>query len=130
MNALDLINASSCWNSEGSDDQSEQWIQLDFGREVRPRQLRIQFQAGFSAQACKVLARLSNGESENRSSWEKVDELELSDAYDVQVRSISETLRNEQCTSLRFVFEEFSDFFYGRVIIYQLEIWGEEGSGQ
>jgi hypothetical protein len=131
MNALDLVNTSSCWNSEGNDGRSdsEQWIQLDFGRPVHPWQLRIQFQAGFSAESCTVQSKFAV-ESEFRSCWDDVKKLELSDAYDIQVRNIKEEEDLEHaCSSLRFVFDDFSDF-YGRVTIYQLEVWGAEGSGQ
>lgn len=127
MNVLDLVNTSSCWNSEGSDDQSSQWIQLDFGRSVLPRELQLQFQAGFSAESCVVQAKVECSESGGGSCWTTVDEFELCDAHEVQVRRINESRLERGCSSLRLVFEDFTDF-YGRVTIYQLEILGDEGS--
>jgi F5/8 type C domain len=129
MNALDLGNTSSCWNSEGSDDQSPQWIQLDFGRQVLPRQLRLQFQAGFSAESCVVQTKVECSEASGGSSWTTVETFELCDAHEVQVCRIQEPRTELVCSSLRLVFEDFTDF-YGRITIYQLEILGDERSGQ
>ena len=128
MNALDLVNTSSCWNSEGSDDQSSQWIQLDFGRPVLPRQLRLQFQAGFSAESCAVQTKVASSEDTGGSRWTTMETFELCDAHQLQVRRIHESRTDSACTSLRLVFDDFTDF-YGRVTIYQLEILGEERSG-
>lgn len=128
MNALDLGNTSSCWNSEGSDDQSSQWIQLDFGRTVLPRQLRLQFQAGFSAESCVVQTKVESNEVSGGSSWTTVETFELCDAHEVQVHQIG-SCTQPTCSSLRLVFDDFSDF-YGRITIYQLEVLGEESSGQ
>ena len=128
MNALDLVNTSSCWNSEGSDDQSSQWIQLDFGRRVLPRQVRLQFQAGFSAESCAVQTKVESSDDIGCSRWTTVETFELCDAHEVQVRQIHESSESLEWSSLRLVFDDFTDF-YGRVTIYQLEVLGEERNG-
>src|SRR3569623_2126009 len=73
MNALDLENSSSCWNSEGKEGAS-QWIQLDFGRQVQPLEIRVQFQAGFSAERCTVQAKDTNPLV--NSSWVTIESLD------------------------------------------------------
>jgi phosphotransferase system HPr-like phosphotransfer protein len=126
MNALDLKNASSCWNSEGKKDDGPNqscWIQLDFGRPVRPSQLSVQFQAGFSAETCTVQAK-SDTTSTDCSSWLSIQNLELEDDHEVQIRPL-QPLSDAPLTSLRLIFEDFTDF-YGRVTIYRLEVWGVE----
>lgn len=137
MNALDLQNASSCWNSEGSgagggsasgsssERGREPWIQLDFGRQVRPSQLRVQFQAGFGAEMCTVQAQdAAMAGVDNLSPWVAWDDLELEDAHELQIRSLQSS---GTASSIRLVFDECADF-YDRLTIYQLEVWGTEAS--
>ena len=60
MNAFDYENKSNCWNSEGSSDGNKEcFFVVDFGRKVKVVELRIQFQAGFSAELMTVLKQKS-----------------------------------------------------------------------
>ena len=115
MNALDTANDSSCWNSEGTQGAA-QWFMVDFGRPVQPTQIRIQFQAGFVAESCRVEGKLKDG------SWETLDEVEWEDVHETQERALE---TDKSCTVVKLVLNDFADF-YGRVTIYKLEIWGKE----
>lgn len=94
-----------------------QYFELDFSRPVQPQELRIQFQAGFAAESCTIQI-LENGQ------MSCVQNLDFQDVHSVQTALISpgETLTTSK---IRFVFDEFTDF-YGRVIVYRLEVWGYE----
>ena len=123
MNALDISNDSTCWNSEGSSSAATQkkktscWYQLDFGRPVVPQTIRLQCQAGFVGETCLVDGLLVG----NNSDWQRLDELEVEDVHKEQVHDLSSSA--QPCTSLRLVFDDFTDF-YGRVTIYSIQIWG------
>jgi hypothetical protein len=105
---------STCWYSDGPADK--QWYQLDFGRAVVPTQVRLMFQAGFVGTSCRILAYVND-------KWTSVHDMEVQDVHAMQVASWnSEAL---PCTKLRLELEEFTDF-YGRVTIYQLQVWGKE----
>jgi len=117
-NALDTANDSSCWNSEGIEG-STQWFLVDFGRTVQPSSVRIQFQAGFVTESCRVEGKLCD------ESWETLDEVEWEDVHEMQKCALETT---KPCTAVKLVLDDFTDF-YGRVTIYKLEIWGKEMGG-
>jgi len=142
MNALDVENGSSCWNSDGNaDGEGEEgrccWFVLDFGTAVFPSELRLQFQAGFSAQSCVVEGRRRRQCQEtsaetSSSTWTALlideEELEFDDVHEIQVRTLtssSSSSSEEGVTALRLRFKEFADF-YGRVTVYRLEVWGRQ----
>ncbi len=58
--------------------------------------------------------------------WEELDELFLDpkDSTDIQT-FYSDELTIAPCTALRIVFGKSTDF-YGRIVIYSLEVWGLE----
>ena len=112
MNALDVNNGSSSWNSEGNS-ETETVLTIHFGRVVTPTCVKLQFQAGFSAETVTI------HNTENV----VIGELELEDIHAIQTHDL---LNNEEpFSSLKFTFDNFSDF-YGRVILYRLEVWGNE----
>lgn len=119
MNALDLENPTTCWNSDGSPSgkQSSHYT-LDFGRLVEPTELRIQFQAGFIGEELRVFWQ-------DGSTWNPLIEVEADDDHDVQIFSLLETGYSIRTRALKLVFDECTDF-YGRVTVYQLQIWGFE----
>jgi hypothetical protein len=119
MKALDLENLTTCWNSDGSPSgkQSSQYT-LDFGRIVEPTELRIQFQAGFIGEELQVFWQ-------DGSAWKSFVEVEVDDDHDVQNFSLLETNSGIQTRALKLVFDECTDF-YGRVTVYQLQVWGFE----
>mmetsp|Transcript_97636 Transcript_97636/g.281775 ORF Transcript_97636/g.281775 Transcript_97636/m.281775 type:complete len:140 (-) Transcript_97636:20-439(-) len=118
-NALDLENTTSCWNSDGSPSGKERsHFIIDFGRLVQPKELRIQFQAGFVAESLAVFWL-------DGSSWKSLTDEEVDDDHDLQTFSFPEPGCDFQTTSLKFVFDECTDF-YSRVTVYQLQVWGLE----
>jgi hypothetical protein len=122
MNALDVDNGSSSWNSEGNN-TTETSLLLRFGRPVMPATLKLQFQAGFAAESCAVY--YSNETSPAGEAMPQ-DEFELKDVHEVQSFDLlSSTASLQPVTAIKFVLDDFCDF-YGRVILYKLEIWGRE----
>lgn len=123
MNALDLESSTSCWNSDGrrSGKHFSHYI-LDFGRVVQPVELRIQFQAGFIAEKLEILSHQQD------STWLPMIELEVNDDHDLQVFSLESSVSSFGGTNaLKLVFDDCTDF-YGRVTVYQLQIWGFEST--
>ena len=83
-----------------------------------------------------IVHRKASGESAGEQSnvnneWEEFDELYLDpvDSNEVQTFAVeTESDGNETpqpCTALRIEFGRSTDF-YGRIVIYSLEVWGEE----
>ena len=58
--------------------------------------------------------------------WEELDELFLDpiDSTDIQT-FYSEEVTIHPCTALRIEFGKSTDF-YGRIVVYSLEVWGVE----
>ena len=125
MNALDIVNETSCWNSDavpsGSDEPITFTVNFGPNRMVQVEEIRIQFQGGFVAEECT--AYISKGGS-GAEDWVELEEpIEPEDVNDVQTFEIADEDRT--CNMLRLIFEGSSDF-YGRVTIYKLEVWGSE----
>ncbi|CAJ1942396.1 unnamed protein product [Cylindrotheca closterium] len=120
--AFDYENDTNCWNSEGSSSGKQDcYFIVEFERLVIPTEVRIQFQAGFSSEEVYV-SRLGA----NANSYEPVDELEAEDEHEMQVFPLPVTDEaKEGSSALKLEFKEFTDF-YGRVTIYQLQVWGHE----
>jgi hypothetical protein len=112
MNALDVTNGCSSWNSEGNS-QDETVLTIHFGRSVIPTSVRLQFQAGFSAET--VVMHNPKGVM--------IGEMEFEDIHEIQTHNLINN--DESFTSIKFTLDDFSDF-YGRVILYRLEVWGYE----
>ena len=129
MNALDVANESTSWNSEGSATTTATTLTLHFGgRSVVPTTIQWQFQAGFSAATCHVYAIGAAGSATTTTApqhKELIDELELEDVHEVQSCELEAAMKQQPVTGLHFVFSDFADF-YGRVILYQLWVWGTE----
>ena len=106
--------------TEGSDKAT--YFVVDFGRVVEPKELRLQFQAGFAAEEIHV----SLQDEVNSSKWKPMVELEAEDDHDMQTFSLLEDCKNKGKTkALKFEFQEATDF-YNRITIYQLQVWGNE----
>ena len=121
MNALNMKDGSSCWYSEGvgDDETATQSYTITFGREVVPKEVHIQFQAGFSAEDCQVHIR--SGKSAG-ATWEMLEEIGPSDTHELQIFPLDNSL---QASAMKIVFDECTDF-YGRIMVYQLGIYGVE----
>lgn len=126
MNALDITNETSCWNSDavpsGSDEPITFTINFGPNRIVQVEEIRIQFQGGFVVEECT--AHICKGGNCGGEDWLELEEpIEPEDVNDVQTFEITDADRT--CNMLRLSFEGSSDF-YGRVTIYKLEVWGSE----
>ena len=124
-NALQTDDGSSCWYSDGLSEKasSQQWYAIHFQRSVIPCTLKLQFQAGFSAETCRVEVRSNSGEK-----WESLigEELEPEDVHDLQIFPLQSTNNiSAGIDAIRLVFDEYTDF-YGRVMLYKVEVWGKE----
>merc|ERR1712176_1241028 len=53
MNALKTDDTSSCWYSDGTEGDSQFFI-VNFNRLVEPKQLKLQYQAGFAGESCQL----------------------------------------------------------------------------
>jgi hypothetical protein len=125
MNALDCENATTSWNSDGSSSgkKSSSFL-IDFGRMVQPVELRLQFQAGFAAESIVVLRQ---NPATTPASWEPMIDLEAEDDHDMQEFPLYEKSKEDipMTKSLKLIFDECTDF-YGRITIYQFQVWGRE----
>ena len=129
--ALDCDDLLSSWNSEGSPNgKKESFLVVDFSgggkhpnRTVRASELGLQFQAGFAAEEITVYAKAQQQEGETGGArWRKAEEIEAEDDHELQSFALP---AEEPTTALKIVFGETTDF-YGRVIIYQIQVWGKE----
>ena len=76
--------------------------------------------------ACIVYRKNNNSDEE----WEEFEELYLETIDSNEVQSFSVEVETDQsaaesCESIRIEFGKSTDF-YGRIVIYLLEIWGSE----
>lgn len=118
MNALNTSDDSSCWNSDSCVANKQHQLLIDFKRSVLVQELRLQFQAGFVAKTIHVkLQKQPNQE------WVDLLELEVDDTLEMQPF----LLENTKTSALKLLFDEFTDF-YGRITIYQVQVWGKEVS--
>uniref|UniRef100_A0A7R9WR12 F5/8 type C domain-containing protein n=1 Tax=Craspedostauros australis TaxID=1486917 RepID=A0A7R9WR12_9STRA len=117
--ALDYEKESSCWNSDGvksGETPKPLHFIVDFGRSVRATQIRIQFQAGFVAEEVAI-------EYQTESGWQTaMEEEELEDTHEMQTIDLESEV---VCRAIKLNLDEFKDF-YGRVTVYQLQVWGHE----
>lgn len=108
-------NEETCWNS----DQGEcQWVTLEFPQAVRVSQLKVQFQGGFSSKTCRLEGYLKDG-----------DFTVISDFYPEDNNSLQSFPIQEApaVDKLKIMFENSADFF-GRIIVYSLDVLGEKAS--
>ena len=137
QNALDS-ETDDAWNSAPSEESNPlAYYEVYFHRPVLVREMRVQFQGGFVGLDCMVYKKRqkqphntdeSNDESNynNGEEWEELDELFLDpiDSTDIQT-FYTEEVTIDPCTALRIEFGKSTDF-YGRIVVYSLEIWGVE----
>ena len=97
----------------------------------------LQFQAGFCAQEGRIeycCFCSSSSSSSEKNEWVSAVEnnddnncvVEWEDTHELQTVPLRQDIPSSSCTSLRFILEECTDF-YGRVILYQVQVWGKEG---
>jgi hypothetical protein len=134
MNVLDSENALTCWNSEGNPrGKTSSFLVVDFDRTVEPVELKLQFQAGFVAEELTIFKSTSPASTDSKEErWSKVDDYEVEDDHEVQsffLNNNSKTSTKQATTALKLVFDQCTDF-YGRITIYQLQVWGNELGGE
>uniref|UniRef100_A0A8D0AWS0 Nuclear receptor 2C2-associated protein n=1 Tax=Salvator merianae TaxID=96440 RepID=A0A8D0AWS0_SALMN len=105
-------NEETCWNS---DQGVTQWVTLEFPHTVRVSQIRIQFQGGFASEMCTVKGCRKGEELSH------VAEFHPEETSSLQSFSFKET----QLDKMKIIFDNNTDFF-GRLIIYQLDVRGEK----
>lgn len=113
-------DVTTCWNSAQG---SPQQLLLQFQRRVDISTVAIMFQGGFVGQDVVVHAKSSMTDR-----WEQIGrdgDIEPEDANDLQVFPCQASAVN----ALRISFNRSTDF-YGRVIIYRLDVIGVEHEGQ
>jgi hypothetical protein len=120
------------------------WLCIDFGRPIQPQLIQVQFQAGFVAEIMQVWTSSlatnnnvnANSETSQRptsSSWEQLCEEEVEDDHQMQdfvledETTMTKNTVTGTITSMKLVFMNCSDF-YGRIIIYQIKVYGWEAS--
>ena len=95
-----------------------------FHRNVVPRKLKIQFQGGFSGLEFTVFSSSSKGNDETM-----IMEFDADDTNEMQEFNFDDneesSLTSFECSNLKIRFDESADF-YGRITIYNLEVWGYE----
>ncbi|ODN01698.1 Nuclear receptor 2C2-associated protein [Orchesella cincta] len=101
----------TCWNSDGG---SPQWIEFSFPEPKSVEQLLIQFQGGFAAKSC-VLQTISDSKEQTTSF-----QFFPKDSNTSQTFAVSNLL---PCNKFKLTFESSFDF-YGRIIIYNVDIIG------
>ncbi|RLN93032.1 hypothetical protein BBJ28_00015259 [Nothophytophthora sp. Chile5] len=107
-------DATSCWTSAQG---SPQQLQVHFRRLVAVDALRLMFQGGFVGQDVQLHAKRPGG-----SQWEPVDvDVDPEDSNELQQFPCCV----EQVEALALTFQRSSDF-YGRVVVYQLDVLGSE----
>lgn len=128
--------SDAAWKSAPSEGSDPSFYEVHFHRPVVVHELRVQFQGGFAGMDCVVYRK--NGQqnadgdgAQNDEEWEECDELFLDpvDSNEVQTfpAEIDPDEPPEPCTALRIEFGRSTDF-YGRIVIYSLEVWGKEAS--
>ncbi|XP_034036185.1 nuclear receptor 2C2-associated protein [Thalassophryne amazonica] len=105
----------TCWNS----DQGEcQWVILEFPQSVEVSQLKVQFQGGFSAKTCRLEGCPKDG------NLTVISHFYPDDNNSVQSFPIEE---GPAVDKVKIVFENSADFF-GRIIVYSLDVLGGKAS--
>ncbi|XP_041862068.1 nuclear receptor 2C2-associated protein [Melanotaenia boesemani] len=108
-------NEETCWNS----DQGEcQWVLLEFPKSVRVLEVKVQFQGGFSAKTCRLEGCLKEGDFTVLSHFYPEDNNSLQ-SFPIQEASAVD--------KVKIMFENSADFF-GRIIVYSLDVLGEKAS--
>ncbi|GLE05736.1 hypothetical protein PINS_up014784 [Pythium insidiosum] len=111
-------DATTCWNSAQG---SPQQVQLQFQRLVHVRQLQLMFQGGFVGQDVELRVR-------RQDVWTVVSDIDI-DPEDSNAMQSFDCGQLDDVDALRLTFKRSTDF-YGRVIIYRLDVLGQEAQTQ
>lgn len=87
----------------------------------------MQFQGGFVAEDCQLYATKVN--SDGKVNWQEIEDadIEPENVNEMQIFDLEECEKKNdlECDAIKLVFSESTDF-YGRVILYKIEVHGEE----
>ena len=114
------------------------FYEIHFQRPIIAHEIRVQFQGGFAGMDCVVFRKKclesekSDTQNDDSVEWEEFDELFLDavDSSDIQTfpveasSDVGEGIETPY-TALRIEFGKSGDF-YGRIVMYSLEVWGTE----
>ncbi|TNN39393.1 Nuclear receptor 2C2-associated protein [Liparis tanakae] len=107
-------NEETCWNS----DQGEcQWVSLEFPQPVKVSELKLLFQGGFSAKTCRLHGCPKDGALREISHFYPEDDNSLQISF-----CLAEAPAVDK---VKIKFENSADFF-GRIIVYSLDVLGEK----
>uniref|UniRef100_A0A3Q2Z7Y3 Nuclear receptor 2C2-associated protein n=1 Tax=Hippocampus comes TaxID=109280 RepID=A0A3Q2Z7Y3_HIPCM len=106
-------NEETCWNSDQGDCQ---WLILDFPQSVNVSELKVQFQGGFSAKTCRLEGCSGDGDFTLISHFYPEDNNSLQISFIIFAAAVDR---------VKITFENSTDFF-GRIIVYTLDILGEK----
>uniref|UniRef100_A0A3B3Z504 Nuclear receptor 2C2-associated protein n=1 Tax=Poecilia mexicana TaxID=48701 RepID=A0A3B3Z504_9TELE len=101
-------NEETCWNSDQGD---RQWVLLEFPQSVKVSEVKLQFQGGFSAKACRLEGK--------RCGFLKEVIAILTLDFPIQEAPTVD--------KVKILFENSTDLF-GRIVVYSLDILGEKTS--
>ncbi|XP_069784659.1 LOW QUALITY PROTEIN: nuclear receptor 2C2-associated protein [Narcine bancroftii] len=106
-------NEETCWNS---DQGSTQWVVLEFPNSVKVTEVQLQFQGGFTGRTCKLEGSRSGD-----------DLMKITSFYPEDTNCLQKFPISEEpiVDKLKIIFEESTDFF-GRIILYHLDVLGEK----
>ncbi|KAM4629735.1 nuclear receptor 2C2-associated protein [Polymixia lowei] len=108
-------NEETCWNSDQGDFQ---WVILEFPQPVKVSEVKVQFQGGFSGKTCRLEGCPKDGD------FTMIGHFYPEDNNSLQIFPIQEA---PEVQKLKIVFENSTDFF-GRIIVYSLDVLGEQAS--
>lgn len=140
QHALDS-QSMDAWKSAPSEDSNPlAYYEIHFHRPVNVREMRVQFQGGFVGMDCIVFQKKFEKSHESKKcddgqEWEELEELFLDpiESNDIQTFPVDEDMipneSNDPCIALRIEFSKSTDF-YGRIVIYSVEVWGIEFSDE
>ncbi|KAJ0065682.1 hypothetical protein NL108_016218, partial [Boleophthalmus pectinirostris] len=102
-----------------------QWVSLEFPQSVKITEIKLQFQGGFAAKSCRLEGSHTDGEIKVRQFYPEDDNsLQISFNKPNHIFPIQEA---PVVDKVKIIFENSTDFF-GRVIVYSLDILGEKTS--
>jgi hypothetical protein len=113
-------NDETCWNS---DQGSPQWILLDFCRRVAIAEIRITFQGGFAAKLLEIY--VNDGQSNTFLGTFFPEDINSEQKFTLGTDQSSAMMMPQK--TLKLTFPQSTDF-YGRVIIYKLDVLGKDYS--
>ncbi|KAM3876127.1 nuclear receptor 2C2-associated protein [Diretmus argenteus] len=114
-------NEETCWNSDQGDSQ---WVRLEFPQPVQVSEVKVQFQGGFSGKTCRLEGCPKDGDFAMISQFYPDDSNSLQISFILHFFPIQEAPAVDK---VKIVFENSADFF-GRIIVYSLDVLGERAS--